>query len=91
LQNRQYWQQIVAKEDDMQNEIMQMVVDSLVEFQESTGDERFQDCIDSLQAILARAKRPMTSEQARDLYKSLPTGWRPQDFVLLVEKFHGIK
>jgi hypothetical protein len=33
----------------------------------------------------------MTSEQARDLYKTLPTGWRPQDFVLLVEKFHGIK
>jgi len=75
----------------MQNEVMQMVLESLLEFQESTGDERFQDCIDSLQAVLSAAKRPMTSEQARDLYRSLPTNWRPQDFVLLVEKFHGIK
>jgi hypothetical protein len=33
----------------------------------------------------------MTPEQARELYKSLPSGWRPQDFVALVEKFHGIK
>ncbi|MBU3694200.1 MAG: hypothetical protein FGM40_05140 [Rhodocyclaceae bacterium] len=70
---------------------MQMVLDTLVEYQASTGDPRFDDCIDSLQAILARPKRPMTTEQARDLYKSLPTGWRPHDFVLLVEKFHGIR
>ncbi len=75
----------------MQNEIMQMVLESLLEFQESTGDDRFGDCIDGLQAILAKPKRPMTAEQARDLYKNLPTNWRPHDFVLLVEKFHGIK
>ena len=75
----------------MQNEIMQMVLDSLLEYQESTKDERFQDCIDGLQALLAKPKRPMTAEQARDLYKNLPTNWRPHDFVLLVEKFHGIK
>ena len=75
----------------MQNEIMQMVLESLLEFQESTGDERFQDCIDGLQAILAKPKRPMTADQARDLYKNLPTNWRPHDFALLVEKFHGIK
>lgn len=75
----------------MQNEVMQMVLDSLLEYQASSGDDRFQDCIDGLQAILARAKRPMSPDQARDLYKSLPAGWRPQDFVALVEKFHGIK
>ena len=51
----------------MQNEIMQMVLESLLEFQESTGDDRFGDCIDGLQAILAKPKRPMTPEQARDL------------------------
>ena len=33
----------------------------------------------------------MSSEEARDIYKQLPNGWRPHDFVLLVEKFHGIK
>jgi len=75
----------------MQNEIMQMVLESLLEFQASTGDDRFQDCIDGLQAILAKPKRPMTADQARDLYKNLPTNWRPHDFVLLVEKYHGIK
>lgn len=75
----------------MQNEIMQMVLDSLLEYQESTGDERFLDCIDGLQAVLARTRRPMTAEQAREIYKSLPSGWRPQDFVVLVEKFHGIR
>jgi hypothetical protein len=79
------------KEDDMQNEVMQMVLESLVQYQETTGDERFQDSIEGLQAILSRPKRPMTPEQARELYKSLPSGWRPQDFVALVEKFHGIK
>ncbi|MFZ4498356.1 MAG: hypothetical protein ACOYMX_01460 [Burkholderiales bacterium] len=75
----------------MQNEVMQMVLDSLLEFQEQTSDERFQDCIDGLQAVLSKPKRPMTTDQARDLYKNLPTNWRPHDFVLLVEKFHGIK
>lgn len=75
----------------MQNEVMRMVLESLLEYQESTGDQRFLDCIDGLEAVLARPRKPMTPEQARDLYKSLPTNWRPHDFVVLVEKHHGIR
>ncbi len=37
----------------MQNEIMQMVLESLLEYQEGTSDDRFQDCFYGLQAILA--------------------------------------
>jgi hypothetical protein len=76
---------------NMQNEIMRMVLDQLIEYRDSTKDDRFDDSIDSLEALLSKAKKPITPDQARDLYKQLPNGWKPLEFVQLVEKFHGIK
>lgn len=75
----------------MQNEIMRMILDQLIEYRDSTEDDRFDDSIDALETLLKKPKKPMSSGEARDIYKQLPNGWRPHDFVLLVEKFHGIK
>jgi len=56
----------------MQNEIMRMVLEQLIEYRDSTEDDRFDDSIDALETLLKKPKKPMSSEEARDIYKQLP-------------------
>ena len=65
----------------------------LQSLQEKIDDEDFDEVIDLLQIALkiaSKSRKPLNDDEAKEIYKKLRPGWRPLDFVRLVEKQHSI-
>jgi len=77
----------------MITELLKEALQVLQEIQEELKDSRLDDSILLVQGALRAARtevNPMTDEQARDIFRKLPKGWRPLEFARAIEKFHDI-
>ena len=78
----------------MFDESLDEAITQLQLVQSQLKDSRLEEVLLLLSMAKKSAKKeffPMTDEQARDMFRKLPKGWRPLEFVRQVEKFHSIQ
>ena len=78
----------------MVQESLKEALQKLTSIQKYHKDEHLDEVVLLVQIALNSASKsfsPMSDDQARELYRKLPQGWKPIDFVKAVEKFHSIK